>query len=147
MGCGQSKGMTIEVPSASKVMEDTVMAETCQAVSIVKSESRQENITTQKDTVEVVSIKSESGQEIDTVTKETGQEKDTVTKETRQQNTTVNPESDAAIAMVETVKDNSLPPYQKLPGIIPYEIIFMFRLHVIKRAAVLLRFSMTLLRY
>ena len=136
MGCGQSKGMTIEVPSVSKVMEDSVMAGTCQAVSIVKSESRQENITTQRDIVEVVSIKSESDQEIDTVT-----------KEARQQNTTVIPESDAAIAMVETVKDNSPPPYQKLPGIIPYKIIFMSRLHVIKRAAALLRFSMTLLRY
>ena len=68
MGCGQSKGMTIEVPSVSKVMEDSVMAGTCQAVSIVKSESRQENITTQRDIVEVVSIKSESGQEIDTGT-------------------------------------------------------------------------------
>ena len=135
MGCGQSKGMTIEVPSASKVMEETVMAGTCQAVSIVKSESRQENITTQRDIVEVVSIKSESGQEIDTVTKETGQD------------TTVIPESEAAVAMVETVKDNSPPPYQKLPGIIPYKIIFMSRLHVTKRAAALLRFSMTLLRY
>ena len=112
--------MTIEVPSASKVMEDSVMAGTCQAVSIVKSESRQENITTQRDIVEVVSLKSESGQEIDTVTKETGQEIDTVT---RQQNTTVIPESDAAIAMVETVKDNSPPPYHKLPGITPYKII------------------------